>query len=35
MDSNTRDEKYCQCGKIKKCDRPKKPGPKPKKQKPK
>jgi hypothetical protein len=25
--------KYCQCGKVKKCDRPKKPGPKPKKQK--
>ena len=24
MDNN----KYCQCGKIKKCDRPKKPGPK-------
>jgi hypothetical protein len=27
--------KYCQCGKVKKCDRPKKPGPKPKKNKPK
>jgi hypothetical protein len=27
--------KYCQCGKVKKCDKPKKPGPKPKKQKPK
>lgn len=25
--------KYCQCGKIKKCDKPKKPGPKVKKSK--
>lgn len=29
MDNN----KYCQCGKIKKCNKPKKPGPKPKKNK--
>jgi hypothetical protein len=27
--------KYCQCAKIKKCDKPLKPGPKPKKNKPK
>jgi len=28
-------KKYCQCGKVKTCDKPKKTGPKPKKNKPK